>query len=650
VGFAALTGIIGGVSTNLLFPLITGRSSYSWLGPYFLLPFVLLVAHAIIRLRLMDLRLFINRSLTIAAATLMSLAPVGLFLLVAWSRVATELGRDELVVLLAAIVAATLLVPPTRDLAGRIFDRYVYRTHANFRRVVREASGVLTRVLDLRALLAFVAYTVRTSTAAEGAAVYLASEGQFRRASVGPDCSPRFAAPDIMPAVVTGALDDARDCLVADEVLRRSETHESRRLHATLEQLHWALLVPVVAEDAIIGVVALGPKRSGDAFYPHDMDLLMTLANQAGIAIKNAQLYTEVLLANEYIQNIVETIESGVVAVNAGGRVSMFNRAAERLVGLEAATVRGGPVDALPVPLTALLKATVTEGTPQTQPEIALAVDRIVRPVMCTTSPLRDAAGSPVGAVAVFSDLTPVKELERERRHGEQLAQFEALASSIAHEIKNPLVAIKAFAQLIPRRLQDERFVDEFSRVVTREIGRMERLVDRLRMLSRPGERPKQRIDVRASLAEALEFLQPSFEERRIRLEADLGAQAALVLGDHAELEALFVNLLLNGQEAASPGGLVRVVLRNTEETVTVSVADSGPGIPPEHLERIFDPFFTTKARGSGLGLTICAGIAAGHRAKLRAVNEPGGGAVFTLDIPAALLADPAADEVKTRR
>jgi PAS domain S-box-containing protein len=378
------------------------------------------------------------------------------------------------------------------------------------------------------------------------------------------------------------------------------------------------------------------------------MDLLMTLANQAGVAIKNAQLYTEVLLANEYIQNIVETLESGVVAINASGRVSMFNRAAERLVGLEAAAVRGSPADVLPAPLAALLRATAADGTPQIQPELALAVDQRVRPVMCTTSPLRDPGGCPVGAVAVFSDLTPVKELEHERRRGEQLAQFEALASSIAHEIKNPLVAIKAFAQLIPRRLHDGRFVDEFSRVVTREIGRMERLVDRLRMLSRPGGRPQQRIDLRAPLTEAIEFLQPSLEDKGIRLESVLGSQPALVVGDHAEMEALFVNLLLNGHDVTPPGGLVRVRLQAGGDTILVSVADSGPGVPPEHLDRIFDPFFTTKARGTGLGLTICAGIAEGHRAKLRAVNEPGGGAVFTFEIPAAALSDPIPAEVKT--
>ena len=112
------------------------------------------------------------------------------------------------------------------------------------------------------------------------------------------------------------------------------------------------------------------------------------------------------------------------------------------------------------------------------------------RPVICTTSPLREPAGAVLGAVAVFSDLTPVKELEAARRRAERLAYFELLASGIAHEIKNPLVSIKTFAQLLPRRRHDDRFVEDFGRIADREIGRMEQLLERLRRLARPHDTP----------------------------------------------------------------------------------------------------------------------------------------------------------------
>src|SRR5688572_14889358 len=195
-------------------------------------------------------------------------------------------------------------------------------------------------------------------------------------------------------------------------------------------------------------------------------------------------------------------------------------------------------------------------------------------------------------------------------QRAERLAYFEVLASGLAHEIKNPLVAIKTFTQLLPRRRDDDRFIDDFGRIATREMERMERLLERLRTLSRPGDRPRHPLDVRAPIREAAESLQPACDEKNITLVTSLGAIPCMVRGDHGELEQLFLNLLMNAHEATPPGGTLRVDLVRTDEHVAITVADTGPGIPSDLLERVFDPFFTTKQRGSGLGLTICAGIA----------------------------------------
>jgi two-component system sensor histidine kinase AtoS len=256
--------------------------------------------------------------------------------------------------------------------------------------------------------------------------------------------------------------------------------------------------------------------------------------------------------------------------------------------------------------------------------------------VICTVSPVRDPAGAVVGAVAVVSDLTPLKELEVERRRAEQVAYFQALASGIAHEIKNPLVAIKTFTQLLPRRQGDTRFLEEFGRISNREIDRMQRLVDRLRTLSRPADGPRQPVDVRVPLADALELAQPTLEEKKVALVTALGDEPCVVLGNHAELEQLFLNLVLNAHDATPGGSGVAVEVSRTDTHVAVTVADGGPGIPPELLERVFEPFFTTKARGSGLGLAVSAGIAQAHGARLRAGNRASGGAIFTVEFPVA--------------
>ena len=590
----------------------------------------------------MDLRLVVHRGLTFAIAMLLSLCPVAVALAFYWPTLVAHFGPDELIFLLGATVVVAFLVPPTRDIARRLLDRYVYRTRANYQRTVREASRMLTRVLDLKRLLPFISKTVVEATSVEGVAIYLRDEDGFRRAvAQRRNEASEFEAPATAPASVIAALTRVQEALVADEVARQIVTDADRMLSDDLAVTNWALLLPVISDDGLIAFIAVGSKLSGDPFYSQDLDLLMTLANQAGIAIKNARLYAQVVLANEYIENIVATIESGVVAITSAGRIAMFNRAAERLTGLAADEITGQTAARLAPCLSEPLRASAADGVARTLPEIELPGADRARPVMCTTSPLRDPDGIVLGAVAVFSDLTPLKELEIERRRAERLAYFEVLASGIAHEIKNPLVAIKTFTQLLPRRAREPQFVDEFGRIVGREIHRMERVVDRLRTLAHPGRRPEYAVDVRAPLAEALEFMQATFDEKSVTIDASLGDTPCRVLGDHQNLEQLFLNLLMNAHEATPPGGALSIAVTREAEHVTVSVGDTGPGIAPELLEKIFEPFFTTKQRGSGLGLAISAGVAQAHGARLRAANRPGGGAILSVQFPPAPVTAP---------
>jgi len=590
----------------------------------------------------MDLRLVVHRGLTFAIAMLLSLCPMAAALVFFWPTLEKYFGPDELILLLVATVVVTLLVPPTRDIARRLLDRYVYRTRANYQRTVREASKMLTRVLDLKRLLPFISKTVVEATGVEGVVIYLQDEDGFRRAMAQRrNEASDFQAPEAAPASAIAALARVQEPLVADEVARQIVTDADRMLNDDLAATNWALLLPVISDDGLIAFIAVGSKLSGDPFYSQDLDLLMTLANQAGIAIKNARLYAQVVLANEYIENIVATIESGVVAINSAGRIAMFNRAAERLTGLAADEIKGQTAARLASCLSEPLLASAGDGAARTLPEIELPGADRARPVMCTTSALRDPDGIVLGAVAVFSDLTPLKELEVERRRAERLAYFEVLASGIAHEIKNPLVAIKTFTQLLPRRSSEPQFVGEFGRIVGREIHRMERVVDRLRTLAHPGRRPEHVVDVRAPLAEALEFMQATFDEKGVTIGASLGDAPYRVLGDHQNLEQLFLNLLMNAHEATAPGGALSVGVTRDGEHVTVTVADTGPGIAPELLEKIFEPFFTTKQRGSGLGLAISAGVAQAHGARLRAANRPGGGAIFSVEFPLAPVSAP---------
>jgi len=491
--------------------------------------------------------------------------------------------------------------------------------------------------------LPFLNHTVAASTNSEGAAVYLRgitkdTESRFARAIAEKRYADgHFELPNEAPAEVIAALKQTRDLLVTDEIAQERSSNARAGLLAELGRRSWALVLPLVSEDEVIGAIVVGAKLSGDPFYPQDLDLLMTLANQAGIAVKNAQLYAQVVLANEHLNNIVSTIESGVVAVDATGRVTLFNRAAEQLTGLAVGRVRHQSVSVLPAVVATMLTETVVDGAARTAPEVELSDGATTRPVICATSPLHNPTGGVLGAVVVFSDLTPHKALEVERQRAERLAYFEMLAAGIAHEIKNPLVSIKAFAQLLPRRRSDEQFIENFGRTVAHQVDRMESLLDRLRTLARPGGRPQHPIDLRAPIGAAIDAMRPAFVENSVVLSAATGHAPCMIVGDYSELEQLFLNLLLNAHEATPSGGMARVEIVVDAGRAIVAIVDTGPGVPPELLERVFDPFFSTKERGSGLGLAICASIVQTHGGRLKAANREVGGAVFTVELPLAV-------------
>ena len=159
--------------------------------------------------------------------------------------------------------------------------------------------------------------------------------------------------------------------------------------------------IPMMSEGDLIGLLIVGPKRSGDAYFSDDLELLSTLSHQAVIAMRNAQLYRQVVLVNEYVENILATMESGVVATDSLRTITLCNKAAERMTGTTAETLRSQGIGKLPDALREPLEATLGDGQPQTQLESALVDDagRVI-PVVCATSPLKDRAGAVLGELS----------------------------------------------------------------------------------------------------------------------------------------------------------------------------------------------------------------------------------------------------------
>ncbi len=640
VRYVILAFVLSGAlitTTNVVLPLLLNTSAYGRYGPLFSLILLGITAHAIIRHRLMDIRLVIHRGATYLAALVITAGTLALVLLASNVLLPDEQDFSVREILLAAV--AILLLNPVRATVQGLFDRYLYRNPYDYAHTLREASRALTATIDLQSLLGHTGAVIESTFHPDGIGIYLfdSEDAEFV-------LSWRLSSAPLRPTIansspVITAL-AAQTLLFSDEVLSVDASHSTENLRDFLDSLRADAVVPLREEGDLVGFIAIGAKRSGDPYFSNDVDLLTTLANQAAVAVRNAQTHARVVHMNEQMNKVLETIESGVVAVGPRGRITLFNRAAEHLTGAAAKVALGQPPGGLPAPLPELLRSTAADGQPRSHIEFSLPgpTGQLV-PLICSTSPLRGPGGAILGAVAVLNDISRLKELEQEKRRAERLASIEAIAAGLVHEIRNPLVGIKTYAQLMPSRGASEEFRDMFSRTAGREIGRIDDLLTRFRNISGASREPMQTMDISTPLRDTLETLHAQMEDRKIRLR-QVGEMAhRMVLGNPSQLQQLFLNLCLNAIQAMEPGGELTVRVSDLSEgggnTLIVEVADTGPGIPDDLLATIFDPFVTTKPHGTGLGLAICRGIADAHHARLVARNNVGRpGCSFTVEFP----------------
>jgi two-component system NtrC family sensor kinase len=220
----------------------------------------------------------------------------------------------------------------------------------------------------------------------------------------------------------------------------------------------------------------------------------------------------------------------------------------------------------------------------------------------------------------------------------ERLATLGRLASGIAHEVGNPLGAITGFAELAGDGRRSPAEISEFLGRIAGEAARIDRIVRDLLDLARPAEAVLGEVDLAAAVDAALRLARVQARFRSVDVEVALPPALPRVVADERRLGQVFLNVLLNAGDAMAGGGRIRIDASPDGARVAVRVADSGPGIAPADLPRVFEPFFTTKGagQGTGLGLAISQGIVESFGGELLAANAPGGGAVFTLLLPAA--------------
>lgn len=348
---------------------------------------------------------------------------------------------------------------------------------------------------------------------------------------------------------------------------------------------------------------------------------------------------------------VLENMEEAVVAIDNAERIVLFNPAAQICTGYSERQALKRSLDDLfgtSSEFLRLVRSALQSGRSITSHEDLLLhrSSAAPLPVGLSASPLFNREGVQEGAVLILRDHSQIRELEETVRQADRLAMLGTLAAGLAHEIKNPLGGIKGAAQLLNLELPPDNPLREYTRVMTREVNRVNDLIEELLDLTRP--RPTQLSEVNLSriLADQILMQKQGYPDKQITYQMQLDPSIPPIRGDENLLSRLFLNLLKNAAEAIEGKGVITVTSRIAGQylynkpgerpvpMVTVEIQDNGPGIPSDELDRIFTPFFTTKTKGCGLGLAICQKIINEHQGSLRVASQAGQGTSFTISLP----------------
>lgn len=331
---------------------------------------------------------------------------------------------------------------------------------------------------------------------------------------------------------------------------------------------------------------------------------------------------------------------SCAVIVFDGARISQFTPDAALLTGVKMENASGKKIDVLPEALREIFQKTFSSGQPVSTQIKLPQVSGGESSLQVTTTPL-GANGKISGVVAVLNDFSCAEKLAEKLERIDRLASIGTLSASMAHEIKNALVAVKTFLDLLLARNTE----DELAGIVGREMTRIDSIVSQMLTFSGPAKPILVPIRLHDILNHSIKLVQHQIGQKNIALERAFAAAPDVVKGDDYQLKQAFLNLFLNALEAMPANGKLIIATELTEAEsegadalrekapgkLRVTICDSGVGIKPENLARVFEPFFTTKPKGTGLGLSITRRIILEHRANISVESQPNKGSTFNI-------------------
>jgi PAS domain S-box-containing protein len=347
----------------------------------------------------------------------------------------------------------------------------------------------------------------------------------------------------------------------------------------------------------------------------------------------------EITSLKAYTDNVLASMTNGLMTIDGEKKIVTVNEMAERIIGKGKGGITGFSMEQVlgeQHPLYKILVETLTQEKGISHIEVELKKDGESLWLIAGTSLLIGGEGKTAGALAIFQDITEIKALEEKLRQADRLAALGTLSAGLAHEIKNPLSAIKTFVQLLPQKIGNSSFMEKFNITVPREIDRINHLVEDLLELTRRRVRPLVDLKVDSLILQVIDLHGEELKRRQIVFQDDLNKTISSVHGDAETLYRAFSNLMINAIQAMPNGGIFSISskLDSSSSSLEITFRDTGIGMDETTAKNIFNPFFTTKDKGTGLGLALTRKIIEDHRGTIEVVSKKGMGTTFTVHLP----------------
>ncbi len=622
-------------------PGTVGRLSVLSLG---LLP--LTFGFVIFRYRLMDVDLISKRIVVYALA---AAAVVGTYF-------AMVAGAAELVHrqnpntgpigLIVAMVVAALLFDPVRKWFQERVDHLFYRTVYDYRRTLLEFGRELGSETDLNALLSSVLDRLSRTLSVDRIAIFLRASEESGDFVISKSMGLNTLGKLDLTFLSTPRPEPAGHMFFENTHQVPRETVGSQDAIARLDLNYY---IPCRAQQKTVAVLGLGKTTKGDYLSSEDIELLETLGGYLGIAIQNGRLYAslqqkvaEYERLKDFNENIVESINVGIMALDMEDRIESWNAQMEVMYALPR-------WQALTQPVRSIFPAEFVEEFYRIRQNAGinnLYKFRLQTPagetrtVNVAIAPLVTRKFQVIGRLVIMDDITERVELEGQLSQADKLSSIGLLAAGVAHEVNTPLAVISSYTQMLAKQLQGDPQKSGLLEKITRQTFRASEIVNNLLNFSRTSGTEFADVDINKVITDTLALLEHQFKTAKIHVKSELTPRISAIQGNPGRLQQVFLNLFLNAKDAMPGGGHLTVATTNGD-MVSVRVSDSGSGIAPEHVQRIYDPFFTTKTapkegqnRGTGLGLSVTYGIIQEHAGKIRVESNPGSGTTFALDFP----------------